>query len=218
MMTFTLNTSTFPSAEAPHYDFVVEVTPRSRMVPRHSSGEFTCTIRSFVPEAPTRVLWMRQDGDPLPYDIYDDGHGLLTFRDAHPSHEGVYVCRTEPETQVTDTITLTIGEIPTTPEPVQYFVTVSLSSLNLEEGQSSEIYCNVKSIPRSEEQVRIRWSKEGETRLPFGVQDDGRGRLAFRNVGLTSSGIYVCSIDADPSARASSNVVVTERGTGTTKN
>ena len=45
------------------------------MVPRHSDGEFTCEIQSFVAEAPTRVLWTRQDGDPLPYDVYDDGYG-----------------------------------------------------------------------------------------------------------------------------------------------
>ena len=48
---------------------------------------------------------------PIPYDMYDDGHGTLVFRDAHPSHEGKYICQTEPLTDVSTIVTLSLGEI-----------------------------------------------------------------------------------------------------------
>ena len=68
------------------------------------------------------VFWERVDGMPIPYDMYDEGNGLLIFRDAHPSHEGDYICQTEPLTDVSTVVTLTLGELtteppPTTPEP-----------------------------------------------------------------------------------------------------
>ena len=66
--------------------------------------------------------------------------------------------------------------------------------------------------PESPSLIGVRWSKEGETRLPFGVKDDGDGKLLFADVAMTSSGVYKCSVGADDAeASASANVVVTER-------
>ena len=57
--------------------------------------------------------------------MYDDGHGTLVFRNAHPSHEGEYICQTEPLTDVSTVVTLTLGEIttqaPTTSAPTKVF-------------------------------------------------------------------------------------------------
>ena len=60
--------------------------------------------------------------------------------------------------------------------------------------------------------IRIKWSKSGDTQLPYGVRDDGKGKLLFSQVIMRVSGVYECSVEAAVAeASASSNVIVTER-------
>ncbi|XP_059196374.1 obscurin [Centropristis striata] len=158
-----------------------EEKPKDVVILEGETATLSCTISDFT----SSVTWKRnhiplQNGDK--YELRKEGKvNLLVIRDVDPLDTGTYCCDTG---DVQSSAKLTVTELPP-------FFQEELQSVEVEEGGSASLYCELSKLG-----VPIQWKKN---RLPLKAsrkceirQDGCLLQLHIKELKLEDSGSYSC--------------------------
>ncbi|XP_068447260.1 obscurin [Clinocottus analis] len=165
----------------PKAKVVFEEKPKDTVIMEGETATLSCTTSDFT----SPVTWRRnhiplQNGDK--YEICKKGKvNLLLIHDVDPLDTGTYYCDTG---DVQSSVKLTVTELPP-------FFQEELQSVDVEEGGSASLYCELSKLG-----VPIQWLKN---RLPlragrkYEIRQDGcLLQLNIKDLKLEDSGNYTC--------------------------
>ncbi|KAE8294141.1 Obscurin [Larimichthys crocea] len=173
-----------------------EEKPKDLVITEGETATLSCTTSDFI----SPVAWRRnhiplRNGDK--YEIRKEGKlNLLLIHDVDPLDTGIYSCDTG---DVQSSAKLTVTELPP-------FFQEELQSVEVEEGGSASLYCELSKLG-----VPIEWKKNNLTLRPsrkYEIRQDGCFlQLHIKELKLEDSGSYTCQAG---SAETTATVLVTE--------
>ena len=185
--------------------YTIRIMPAALFLQSGENSILRCEVETAADAAaPTRLVWEKKGAASLPQDIVDNGDGTLTFKSASLEMSGEYLCKTEGlHTPASATSVVNVLH----KVEVDYYITVDPQSLDLEEGKVGQLSCQIETPPGAAE-PGIVWLWNGSENLPYGVFDNRRGTLKFREAKTEQSGTYTCQTDTESLSKAEAIVSI----------
>ena len=150
------------------------------------------------------MVWTKDGQTELPANVIDKGNNTLRFTSASLEMSGEYSCTLKglhPYLRATAVVNV-LHKV-----SVDYYITINPQTMSLEEGKVAQLECQVETPPGAED-PDIVWLWNGSRILPYGVFDNRRGSLKFRETKSMQSGIYTCTTNTESDSSADATVSI----------
>ena len=189
--------------------YTIQIVPTALFLESGENSELICDIKVAADAVsntslPRNLSWSKDGQRDLPINVLDNGNGTLRFSSASLEMSGEYTCTTEGPHPLfsAQAIVNVLHKV-----SVDYYITINPQTMIIEAGKVAQLECQVETPPGAEEPGII-WLWNGSKNLPYGVFDNRRGSLKFRETKVAQSGTYTCTTDTESFSSADATVSI----------